>query len=85
MDFLTYRGNDLVGIDIRSGNNPKSKALETLLSAGKIDRAVRFWDGNLSIGSNGVERYPLFTAGLLDTVLGPVPVADSRRGGGPGA
>ncbi len=60
VDFVINIGGDVVVMEVKSGQDKRSKSLTTLMKNHTVKRAMKICDGNVFIDDNGVEHYPLF-------------------------
>ncbi len=68
VDFITSMEGTVVGIEVKSGNNNMSRSLKSLMDRGMIDRAVKFETCNIHVDKNGIEHYPRFVVGFIDSL-----------------
>ncbi|MCK7487731.1 MAG: DUF4143 domain-containing protein [Bacillus subtilis] len=64
IDFIVSKESSVVAIEVKSGDNTRSKSLQTLLSNQDIDYGVKLSKKNLSIDES-IIRLPLYLAMLL--------------------
>ncbi len=63
LDFVIETGAELCAIDAESGSRKTS--LEKASKAFDIGRKIRLENGNISVGEDGIEHYPLFAAAFI--------------------
>lgn len=56
-------------MDSKSGNSTRTKSLDSLLERSMIGRGIKLRRGNIETKDNGVECYPLFVAGFVDSLV----------------
>jgi predicted AAA+ superfamily ATPase len=66
IDFVTVLGRDVVMVEVKSGNNKRSKSLDSVMSGerGRM-RGIKLERTNVAIDEEGVEHYPLFAAAFI--------------------
>lgn len=70
IDFIVSIGMSVVAVEVKSGNNKKSKSLKSMKDNYGVKRRMKFENGNVWVDDEGVEHYPLFVAAFFDE-LGP--------------
>ena len=75
IDFITVMGPNVGAIEVKSGNNKQSKSLKSLKAKYKVARLIKLEEGNIHVDVDGVEHYPLFTCGFLESLF-PEPRVD---------
>lgn len=69
VDFVTMIGPDVAAIEVKSGDNRTSLSLNRLESSGyHVDRLIKLENSDIGMTDDGVEHYPLFCAGFLDSM-----------------
>jgi predicted AAA+ superfamily ATPase len=78
VDFVLNIGGVATALEVKSGDNTKSKSLSVVMDKHGVKKGMKFWRGN--IGSEGdVECYPLFALAFIDDADAATPVADVGR------
>lgn len=68
VDFILEMGDLVTGLEVKSGDNPKSKSLNSLMDRGMVQRGIKLNRGNICTDRHGIEHYPLFAAGFADSL-----------------
>ncbi len=71
IDFILPMGWDIAAIEVKSGNNRKSKTLDSISNKWTIGRLIKFENTNIEVDGKGVEHYPLFAACFVKEIRGP--------------
>lgn len=73
LDFIIDAG-EVTAVEVKSGNNRMSKSLDSALNKYGICRRIKLEDSDIHVDADGVEHYPLFVSGFMDSVIGkPLP------------
>ena len=66
VDFVLNIKGKVAALKVKSGNNRQSKSLDALMH-GKynVERGIKLERSNVSVGEDGIEHYPLFTASFV--------------------
>lgn len=75
IDFITVLGSSVSAIEVKSGNNRKSRSLDSLKEKYGVKRRMKFEKSNIWTDDKGIEHYPLFTSSFIDA-LAPKPRID---------
>lgn len=66
VDFVLNLNGIATAIEVKSGNNRKSKSLDSMMSEKyKVKRGMKLENSNIYKDEKGVEHYPLFTAAFM--------------------
>lgn len=66
VDFVMGIGATVTAVEVKSGNNAKSKSLDSLMSDKYgVPRGIKLERTNVHIDEKGVEHYPLFAAAFI--------------------
>lgn len=60
---------ETVSIEVKSGNNRRSKTLDSIKENYSVERRMKFEDSNIEVTQDGVEHYPLFAAAFADSMF----------------
>ncbi len=69
IDFIVPMGGEVVAIEVKSGNNRRSKSLDSIKENYGVKRRMKFEDSDVKVTSDGVEHYPLFAAAFADSMF----------------
>lgn len=79
IDFVMNIDCEIAAIEVKSGNNTKSKSLDSLMSEKYgVPRGMKLERTNIMIDESGVEHYPLFASAFLFRER-DLPAADMSR------
>lgn len=68
--FVERLGKDVVAIEVKSGSNRNSPSLNNLEKNGyHADRRIKLEHDDVHVDGYGVEHFPLFAAGFLDSLV----------------
>ncbi len=70
IDFIMSMGKDVAALEVKSGNNNRSKSLDSVSKKWNVGRLIKFENGNISVDNRGIEHYPLFAAAFIDDIRG---------------
>ena len=69
VDFVLNLNGTATAIEVKSGNNRKSKSLDSIMSDKyKVKRGIKFENSNIYVDGKGVEHYPLFAAAFIRNI-----------------
>jgi len=68
IDFILNIDGKVTAVEVKSGNNTKSKSLDSIIENYKtVSRYMKFErDTNIYIDEKGIEHYPLFMIIFID-------------------
>lgn len=69
IDFITTLGSNITAMEVKSGNNRRSKSLDSLKDRYGVKRRMKFEKTNLCVDANGIEHYPLFASAFIDAMF----------------
>ena len=72
VDFITVMGGDVVAIEVKSGNNNRSKSLNSMKIKYGVKRGIKFERTDIHVSDDGIEHYPLFAAAFIDSMYDPL-------------
>lgn len=58
-------------IGVKSGNNNRSKSLNSVKEKYGVKRRIKFEKTEIRVTEDGTEHYPLFAAAFIDSMCGP--------------
>ncbi|MGL4484404.1 MAG: ATP-binding protein, partial [Anaerovoracaceae bacterium] len=64
IDFIIRLDGKIVGVEVKSGSNTKSKSLKTLIENKELNRGIKLSQNNIGV-SGKIETYPLYMAMFL--------------------
>ncbi|MDR3283329.1 MAG: ATP-binding protein [Candidatus Methanoplasma sp.] len=66
VDFILNIGNQVTAVEVKSGNNAKSKSLDSVMSdRHNVPRGIKLERTDTCVDEKGVEHYPLFAAAFI--------------------
>jgi len=66
VDFILNQDGRVTALEVKSGNNTKSKSLDSVMSERYgVERGIKLEKTNIYVDEKGVEHYPLFAAAFL--------------------
>jgi len=65
VDFVIVLGKDVTAIEVKSGNNNRSKSLRSIRDNYGVKRRIKMESSNIRVTDDGIEHYPLFAAAFL--------------------
>lgn len=69
VDFIVETKNGVYAIEVKSGRNRSSPSLDSMIDKGyKVDKRIKFEQGNIDTDKNGIEHYPLFASGFIGDI-----------------
>ena len=71
IDFITTMKGNVVAIEVKSGNNNRSKSLNSVKEKYKVKRRIKFENTEVCVTEDGIEHYPLFAAAFIDSMYDP--------------
>lgn len=71
VDFITVMGGNVVAIEVKSGNNNRSKSLNSMKMRYGVKRRIKFERTDIHVSDDGIEHYPLFAAAFVDSMYDP--------------
>lgn len=71
IDFILPLGSQVAAVEVKSGNNKRSKSLTSVRDNYGVKRRIKFERTNIEVTEDGVEHYPLFAAAFLDSMYVP--------------
>lgn len=74
IDFITTMRNMVTAIEVKSGNNTRSRSLDSVRNKHGVKRRMKFEKTNIEVDENGIEHYPLFAAAFIDSMYDPVEI-----------
>lgn len=80
VDFITGFDGIMTALEVKTGNNTKSKSLDSVMKDGLVRRGIKFGAQNISVDGKGVETYPLFVAGFPGCLFVRRPLLHPRIG-----
>ncbi len=66
IDFVIELLEECVAIEVKSGKKRESPSVEKVNEAFRVDRRLKFENGNIRKDEEGIEHYPLFAAAFID-------------------
>ncbi|MBR2092595.1 MAG: hypothetical protein IJ904_00845, partial [Candidatus Methanomethylophilaceae archaeon] len=71
IDFITAMRGAVAAIEVKSGNNRRSKSLDSMKAKYGTKRRMKFEITDIAVTEDGVEHYPLFCCQFLDGLYEP--------------
>ena len=71
IDFITAMRGAAAAIEVKSGNNRRSKSLNSMKEKYGTKRRMKFETTDIEVTEDGVEHYPLFCCQFLDSLYEP--------------
>ncbi|MBR3475931.1 MAG: ATP-binding protein [Candidatus Methanomethylophilaceae archaeon] len=71
IDFITAMRGAVAAIEVKSGNNRRSKSLDSMKAKYGTKRRMKFEITDIAVAEDGVEHYPLFCCQFLDSLYEP--------------
>jgi hypothetical protein len=71
IDFITAMRGAVAAIEVKSGNNRRSKSLDSMKDKYGTKRRMKFEITDIAVTEDGVEHYPLFCCQFLDSLYEP--------------
>ena len=69
IDFIVQLGEEIAAMEVKSGKDRTSRTLDNMAKEkGPITRFIKLEDGDIRVDENGVEHYPLFATGFIDSM-----------------
>ncbi len=68
IDFIVSMHGSPVAIEVKSGNNRRSKSLTSIKENYHVNRRMKFENTNILTTEDGVEHYPLFASAFSDSM-----------------
>ncbi|MDR3205898.1 MAG: ATP-binding protein [Candidatus Methanoplasma sp.] len=66
VDFITNIEGTAAAIEVKSGNNNRSKSLDSVMSERyNVKRGMKFENSNIFVDEKGIEHYPQFAAAFV--------------------
>jgi predicted AAA+ superfamily ATPase len=66
VDFVLSIDGEVAALEVKSGNNSKSKSLDSLMSERyNVSRGIKLERANVHSDNRGIEHYPLFAAAFI--------------------
>ena len=69
IDFVIELLDESVAIEVKSGKNREAPSIEKLNRIFKVDRRIKFENGNIYVDADGIEHYPLFVSAFTDLLM----------------
>ena len=66
IDFVIELLNECIAIEVKSGKKRDSPSVDKVSGVFKVDRRIKFENGNIRIDEEGIEHYPLFAASFIN-------------------
>jgi predicted AAA+ superfamily ATPase len=66
VDFILSTGGKVTAIEVKSGNNTRSRSLDSVMSDRyRVPRGIKLEKTNVYVDEKGVEHYPMFAAAFI--------------------
>ena len=64
-DFVVNTDGTVTALEVKSGNNKRSKSLSSVISRHGVERGIKLERTNIHVDAESIEHYPLFAAAFL--------------------
>lgn len=71
IDFITAMKGNVTAIEVKSGNNNRSKSLNSVKEKYRVKRRIKLESTEIRVTKDGIEHYPLFVAAFIDSLCDP--------------
>lgn len=68
VDFITVMRGTVTAMEVKSGNNRRSKSLRSIRDKYGVKRRMKFEITDIEVDGEGVEHYPLFACAFIDSM-----------------
>ena len=65
LDFVIELGPELAAVEVKSGKDREAPSISKAGLIPDVKRRISFEKGDISVSEDGIEHYPLFTAGFV--------------------
>lgn len=68
IDFITTMKGSVAAIDVKSGNNNRSKSLNSMKVKYDVGRRIKLENTEIRVTDDGIEHYPMFASAFVDSM-----------------